>query len=142
MKRSIIKLLMSLGLMASLVFAISLSTKGGGWSSALVVLLILLAFPIFIMSWFDFTKELRDLNSHNIILKLFLFFFGVPQALFGLLSIAIGLSLIAWVVYNSLIEIQPQYTGGFLAFGFGPGMVLLGYILVRGAFATNRKLDA
>lgn len=142
MKRSAIQLAMSLGLMAALALAISLSTKGSGWSSLFVLLLILLAFPIFIMSWFDFTEELRRLHSPSIILKFFLLLFGVPQALFGVLSITMGMSLIAWVVYNSLIERQAQYTGGFLTLGFGPGMVLLGYVLVRGAFATNRKSDA
>lgn len=142
MKWSIIKLTLSLALIAGLVLAIGASTKDGAWKPVWEISLILVAFPIFIMTWFDFSEAVRQLDSPHIAIKIFAILFGIPQALFGLISIGIGVSLIVWVIYNLLIEQQAQYTGGLLTLGFGPAMVLFGYVLVRSVFVTNYKPGA
>ncbi len=62
---------------------------------------------------------------------------GVPQALLGLISAGVGLSIIGWVLYNTFIERQPQYSGGFLTLGIGPTLVLFGLAWVRSAFRNE-----
>ena len=61
-------------------------------------------------------------------------FFGAPQALLGAISIVLGLSIAGWVLYNSFIERQSEYSGGFLTFGIAPALVLFGLYSVRVAF--------
>jgi hypothetical protein len=67
------------------------------------------------------------------VLKIILF---VLQALLALSAVAIGLAMIAWVVYNTFIERMPQYTGGFMTLGIAPLMLTFGvgwlYALFRG----------
>ena len=44
-------------------------------------------------------------------------------AIFGVLAIAIGLAIIAWIGYNEFVERLPQYTGfhWWEPFGMAPG---------------------
>jgi hypothetical protein len=53
---------------------------------------------------------------------------GIIYWLMALLAVGIGLAIITWVLYNVLIDTQPQYTGpgyiiGLLSFGLGVPMV-------------------
>lgn len=59
---------------------------------------------------------------------------ALPQAIVGLVSLCMGLGMIGWVLYNSLVERLPQYSGGFLAFGVSLMLVLFGFGLLRNAF--------
>jgi len=61
----------------------------------------------------------------------------IPRVLGGLLSIILGLSIIGWVLYNSFVETQPEYSGGFLTFGIGPTLVLVGAYWLRTAFTRG-----
>lgn len=60
---------------------------------------------------------------------------AVPQAIIGLASLCMGLGMIGWVLYNSLVERLPQYSGGFLTFGVSSMLVLFGFGLLRNAFS-------
>ena len=59
---------------------------------------------------------------------------ALPQALFGLFTLCCGLAIIAWVLYNTFVERQPEYSGGFLTFGMSTGMTVYGYRWLRSAF--------
>ena len=59
---------------------------------------------------------------------------GVPQALFGLLCAFSGMAIVVWVLYNTFVERQPQYTGGFMALGIGPALILFGLSWLVTAF--------
>ena len=65
--------------------------------------------------------------------------FGLPQAVFGLLAVVCGISIIAWALYNSLVERRTEYSGGFLTFGLGPILALFGGLWLREAFAKTRS---
>lgn len=133
MKRASIKLL------ASVVFLVALATTIGktnheGWLTAWFLLFIFVGLPIFILAWIDLGKVLRSVERPSYVVRVLGLVFGAPQALFGLVSIVLGVSLIGWVLYNSFIQTQPQYSGGFLTFGIGPALVLFGAYWVRAAF--------
>jgi hypothetical protein len=38
------------------------------------------------------------------------------------------------VLYNTLVERQPEYTGGLMTLGVGPALVLFGMTWLRSAF--------
>lgn len=45
--------------------------------------------------------------------------------------------MIGWVLYNTFIDRQPEYTGGFLTFGIGPILTLFGAFWIREAFTRQ-----
>ncbi len=62
----------------------------------------------------------------------------LPTLTFGLLAIAIGVSIVAWVVYNVLIERQPEYSGAFLGLGLGPGLLCFGLLLLKSLWIKRK----
>lgn len=90
-----------------------------------------------ILYWFDLAQELRDTPNPSRRVRLASILMGVPQALFGLLCVCIGLAIVGWVVYNTFVQRQPEYTGGFLTLGIGPALVLFGLGWLAAAFKRN-----
>jgi hypothetical protein len=89
----------------------------------------------------DLSRELRSLDSKRPFVRAVGLLLGLPQAIFGLLGIAIGICVIAWVIYNSLWQRSENYTGGFLRFGAGPALVALGLGLLVKAFRRGPPRD-
>jgi hypothetical protein len=60
---------------------------------------------------------------------------GIIYWLMALLAVGIGLAIITWVLYNILIDTQPQYTGpNYISpwsFGIGVPMVGIGVFWFR-----------
>jgi len=79
-----------------------------------------------ILYWLDLASELRDATSSSRAIRVLAVLMGVPQALLGLVSLGMGLALVCWVLYNTFVERQPEYSGGFLTLGFGPALILFG----------------
>ena len=94
----------------------------------------LISLPMVVLYWIDLGRELRRAEGLGPTGRAFGILMGVPQALFGLLCAAIGVVIIAWVLYNTFVERQPHYSGGFLTFGLGPLFVLFGLGWLRSAF--------
>ena len=92
-----------------------------------------------ILYWLDLAQELRDTPSPSRRVRVATVLMGVPQALFGLLCAGIGLSIVAWVLYNTFVERQPEYTGGFIALGIGPALILFGLGWLAAAFNRNTR---
>lgn len=109
-------------------------TRSDAWLTAEAISLIFLAMPLLILTWIELGRSLRAASPSARARRLVGLAFGVPQAMLGLTSAAAGLSLVGWVLYNSLVERQPQYTGGFLTFGIGPLLVVFGVAWLRDAF--------
>lgn len=98
----------------------------------------LLAFLLSVLYGLDLGQELRDMPNPGWFRRAAGLLFGVPQALLGLTCIVTGGAIVAWVLYNSLVERLPDYTGSFLTFGIGPLLMLAGFGWVRSAFITNK----
>jgi hypothetical protein len=81
---------------------------------------------------------LRDAGHRRPLNRFFGLVMGIPQALLGLTCVAFGLAMIAWVLYNSFIERQPEYSGGFLTFGIGPLSLMLGVGWLLDAFRVSK----
>ena len=133
MKVATIKLLTVVALLTVLVGAIGATTHQG-WLTAWFLLFIFVGLPIFILSWIDLGSALRGLDNPSSLQRVLGILFGVPQAILGMTAIFIGLSLVGWVLYNSLVETQSQYSGGFLTLGVGPAMVIFGIYWAYAAF--------
>lgn len=101
-------------------------TDHEGWLTAWFVGFIFLGIPLLILTAGDLAYACRTAPSRSPMLSAAAFILGVPQALFALLTVAIGLAIIVWVLYNTFIERQPQYSGGFLTFGVAPVMLVVG----------------
>lgn len=101
-------------------------------------LTFVVAFIFSILYWIDLGQHLRDLENPSLWKRVLGFAFGVPQAILGLTSILIGVAMIGWVLYNSLIEKTPEYSGGFLSFGIALMLVSAGSIWLVLAFKWTR----
>lgn len=90
-----------------------------------------------LLYWIDLGGQLRDIENPRVWQRMLGIAFGVPQALLGLTSIAIGVAIIGWVLYNSLIERTPEYSGSFLSMGIGPMLIAGGVFWVVLAFKRD-----
>ena len=68
---------------------------------------------------------------------------AVCKGLLAILALAIGSSIILWVLYNELVETLPQYRGPMLigTFGIAPAMILTGLHWGRQALRRGRGRD-
>jgi hypothetical protein len=139
MRSALLKLTAVTAFLCCLGWFISL-TDSDGWLTLWFVLFIFVGLPLFVMSWIDLGKSLREADSPSRFVLTLGMLLGVPQALLGLISMALGTAIVAWVVYNSFIERQPEYSGGFLTFGLGPTLILVGWYWLRQAFARSPEL--
>ncbi|HDS1533349.1 hypothetical protein [Stenotrophomonas maltophilia] len=99
------------------------------------ILLLLIGLPAAILFWFDLGRELRAIPAPTRTERALGLAMGVPQVLFGLLCAGIGLLLVAWILYNLLIERQSQFRIPSLpAFAVGPMMIVVGLGWARTAF--------
>ncbi len=112
------KLLVSLGVLIA-SFAL---IRVNGWFA----LASLITFILAIMYSMDFAGELSEIESPTVFQRFLRLLMSVPMALFALTTTLVGLSIAAWVIYNTFVERLPQYTGGFLTFGIAPIMILVG----------------
>ncbi|MDR0737031.1 MAG: hypothetical protein LBF51_09440 [Zoogloeaceae bacterium] len=123
---------------ASIVLVVSiLLLRVDGWFG----LGFVAAFPLAILWWFELGRELRDSDAASPFRRAVGLLMGLPQAVFGLFSLITGVSIIAWVLYNSFWRRDPHYTGGFLTFGVGPLLVLFGLWLLVDAFKRGSSRD-
>ena len=90
-----------------------------------------------ILLWKDLGQAFRNTDNPSHLTRVFGILMGVPQALFGLASVAIGLSIILWVLYNSFFGTDPNYSGGLLSFGIGPLLVMFGLAWIASAFRRD-----
>lgn len=93
--------------------------------------------PLIILYWMDFGQEIRNSKHRHVLVRAVGILMGVPQALFGLVCFISGIAIVLWVLYNTLIERQPHYSGGLLTFGIGPALTFFGAGWVVSAFRRD-----
>ena len=96
-----------------------------GWTFAIIPLLMLRAIDFFRSGEKSSPAWIKNVMR-------------VPIALLGILSFSIGLAIVAWCLYNVVIQRMPEYSGpsdavGLWLSGFGIAPVLLtfGWYLLR-----------
>ncbi|WP_312315856.1 hypothetical protein [Stenotrophomonas sp.] len=62
---------------------------------------------------------------------------AIPQALLGLTALAIGLAIIGWILYNLLVERQPQFVFHLVALPVPFALVVFGAKCLKGAFGRD-----
>ena len=101
----------------------------------LFLLLIFLGIPVLILSGIEAGRTLRTLPDVPPAWKAIGILLSLPQAIFGLSSVLLGLAIILWVAYNFLVERQPEFTGGVIpSLGIGPLLLVAGWWWLRSAF--------
>jgi hypothetical protein len=112
------------------VFLGSLYLQPEWLASVGCILALFLGLPISIIFYLDYVRaraaEPEGLDLPTRIL-------AAPIALLGVVSLAIGLAIVGWVLFNEFIERQPSYTGNALlpSLGVGPLLILFGWRQLR-----------
>lgn len=122
------------------VLASRLSNQTVG--TVLGIAYIFLLIPYGILRLIDYY---RTNDGTTLLRRIFNALFRVPLALFGLVCIVAGGSIIGWVLYNALVERRKEYTGPHLVFGlgsFGVGtpLVLYGWFTLRSAVRRKESI--
>ncbi len=107
------------------------------------ILYVFLLIPFGILRLID---HYRTNDGTTLLRRIFNALFRVPLALFGLVCIVAGGSIIGWVLYNVFIERRQEYTGprlvfGWGSFGVGVPLVLYGWLTLR-SVARRREETA
>src|SRR5690606_18916109 len=89
--------------------------------------ILFIGVPLILVAWVDVARTLSEVPAKSWGGRALRILTRGPQALFGLVTLLIGLAIIAWVLYNSFVERQPQYRGGFLTFGVSTLFVAMGW---------------
>lgn len=131
--RAASKLILSVLFILILAAAIS-RTNDDAWLTAWMIGFVFLGIPVFILCWMELGTELRAIENPGWLLRLLGMLFGVPQLLFGLIALAIGLAITGWVLFNVFIERQPEYTGGY-RLGVAPALIIAAWYWIRAAFS-------
>lgn len=141
MRSDVLKLAAASVFLVCIAWFISL-TNSDGWLTLWFVLFIFVGLPFFVLSWIDLGQSLREVINPSRVTRTLGILFGVPQALLGLVSILFGSAIVVWVIYNSFVERQPQYSGGFLTLGIGPALALAGWYWLRQAFSRPSEVES
>jgi hypothetical protein len=123
------------------VAASTVSNQTTGTVLGVVYIFILIPFGILRMIDFYRTNTGTTLPA-----RIFNAVFRVPLALFGLVCVVAGISLIGWVLYNVFVERKKEYSGpyfiiGLGSFGFGVPLVLYGWSTLRSAARRKGKVN-
>jgi hypothetical protein len=136
MRWAIYKLIAAVALMPMAVLGLRVTRL------ELFFLVFIVGFVLSILWWMDLGRLLRAIEQPTSLQRVLGILFGIPQALFGLLCIVAGGSMVAWVLWNSVVQQESQYSGGFLTFGIGPMLVLFGAGWVVYAFKRDPTATA
>ena len=126
MNSSFIKLYVVFGLFWANFFLIPVL---GYYANSLVgysiFTLFIVLLPLYVLCSKDVLEHLSTVSlskKHTYVAWLIA---SLPTLLFGLLAVGIAIAIILWVLYNFLIERQPEFTGGAIFSGFGIAPVML-----------------
>ncbi|MCB1037856.1 MAG: hypothetical protein KDD47_28740 [Acidobacteria bacterium] len=127
-------LLGCLGWITILLFAMYLVPERLAWIFA--TFLLLLGIPICILLYWDFIRafgEYPETRPKGVVAVLL----AAPVAILGAISLLFGVAIILWVLYNLLVERQPEFQGPALlaGFGLGPGLIAFGWHLIRSPYS-------
>jgi len=106
----------------------------GEWVGVFCGLIFVVAVACAFLWLIDLRQALLEMDDAGWLARSVRTLIALPQAIAGFVSLCMGLTIIGWVLYNSLVERQPEYSGGFLTFGVSSGLTLFGYGLLRDAF--------
>lgn len=117
-------------LLAAVVFTLADSELG---MFATGIAFIFLIIPILIASFIDWASSRPVSEGTTVAARFGRLVAAGPAILFGLTSITIGFAIIAWVLYNTFVERQPEYTGStpWMSFGIAPAAIAFGASVIR-----------
>lgn len=133
MTSSGLKFLASILLIPSSLFLMRLT----GWFGILFTISLVCS----VLYCFDYAEELRSLEKKSTFQKIVSAALFLPQAIFGLIAISIGVSIVLWVLYNTFVVTLPQYTGGLLAIIIVSAVATYGLSLLLSHLARNKETE-
>lgn len=106
------------------------------WSSILLIGWTMLVLPVCILQGIDFFQATEAKTGRQA--RLVRGLLRIPIGLFGLLSLLIGLTIVAWCLYNVFVRRLPEYSGPdnpfvllLSGFGVAPSLIAFGVHLTR-----------
>ena len=127
------KLLYAIAFFLGCLGALQFGEPDGTWQFIWFIVWIFIALPVLLLRLFEAASVWRQ--SHCVIGRLFGWIFGAFHFLFALTMLGIGVSIILWILYNLLIERQPEFKGHW--FNLIPVLIMigLGWQWLRSIFA-------
>jgi hypothetical protein len=132
MRNSVLKFLAAFFAMPLSAFLIGLTGSGFFFLGCIVGLLLSILWGV------DLGRQLRAASRDKPMSRAAGLAMGVPQALLGLMSLLLGLTIIAWILYNLLIKLQSQFMFSLLALPVPLMLVKGGAKWLRDAFRHEK----
>ena len=132
------KLLYAIAFFLGCLGALQFGEPDGTWQFIWFIVWIFIALPVLLLRLFEAASVWRQ--SHCVIGRLFGWIFGAFHFLFALTMLGIGVSIILWILYNLLIERQPEFKGHWfnLIPGFGLNLTTTPYLFTPIRHIMNR----
>ncbi|MFQ5532984.1 MAG: hypothetical protein ACE5EP_03930 [Candidatus Methylomirabilales bacterium] len=107
----------------------------------LSILLIFVAFPLFLLSLIDMSRTLPNCPYNGPFPRAVRVIFSALHFILGVLAIIFGVTIILWFVYNVFIERLPEFTGinNFNSFGMAIAMITVGVYWLFEAFGKQKQ---
>ena len=104
---------------------------------------LLFIVPVLFAGFIDWVQARPVADGHSPLGRAWRLACAAPVLVFGIASIAIGVAIVGWVLFNHLIERQPEYTGGsvWISFGIGPMAVAFGVGVIRSSLEREPVVE-
>lgn len=132
MRTPILKFLSAFFAMPISAFLIGITGSGIFFVGCVAGLLLSILWGI------DLGRQLRAASENKGMTRAAGWVMGILQALLGLMSLLMGLSIIVWILYNLLIKLQPQFMFSLLAAPVPFMLVKAGATWLRDAFKHEK----
>jgi len=125
-----------------LVVSLGATPLIGDYAGYSIFVGLVLALPAYILTSKDTLNYLNENNSDSGATRVSArVVASFPALTFGIGSVIIGVGIIGWVLYNYLIERQPEFTGSivFAGLGIGPALIYFGYSFIKNMFGKEHR---
>ncbi len=131
MRNAVLKLIAALISVPACMFLTGLTQNG------IFMLGSLVGFILSILWIVDLKRQLQAGPAAGTGRRVALAVLAIPQAFLGLTALAIGLAIIGWILYNLLVERQPQFVFQLVALPVPFALVVIGAKWLMGAFGRE-----
>ena len=131
MRNAVLKLIAALISVPACMFLTGITQNG------IFMLGSLVGFILSILWIVDLKRQLQAQSAAGTGRRVTLAVLAIPQALLGLTALALGLAIFGWILYNLLVERQPQFVFQLVALPVPFALVVISAKWLKGAFGRG-----